>query len=270
MGGEYSLGEFTDFLATHGTMNQSSCTDTPSQNGRAERKHCHLLDTARSLLLSSHMPIGLWGEAVLTAAYVLNRMPTPLMFGSSPYERLYGKVPNYSLLHVFGFTRFILLPKRNCTKLSARCALCVFVGYSIQQKGYKCHDPVSKKLYVYRHVPFLERLPSSSLPSKPATVSKEDLVHIDPFPLEVPVDDYVRTLEVFDVLVVPSAASDSHLIHPFPQHYVRHPTSASTDSDSPDRRYPTRDLRPPVRLGFSNTCFSCSYCSFLSRIQYLL
>ena len=51
LGGEYFLSEFEDYLATHGTIHQSSCSDTPAQNGRAERKHHHLLDTARSLLL---------------------------------------------------------------------------------------------------------------------------------------------------------------------------------------------------------------------------
>ncbi|KAG5528833.1 hypothetical protein RHGRI_029481 [Rhododendron griersonianum] len=56
LGGEYSLTEFIDFLPTHGTVHQSSCTDTPSQNGHAERKHRHLLNTARSLLLSSYVP----------------------------------------------------------------------------------------------------------------------------------------------------------------------------------------------------------------------
>jgi transposase InsO family protein len=77
LGGEYSLSEFAKFLDTHGTIHQSSCTNTPAQNGKAERKHRHLLNTARSLLLSSSVPSIFWGEAVLTAAYLLNRMPTP-------------------------------------------------------------------------------------------------------------------------------------------------------------------------------------------------
>jgi transposase InsO family protein len=88
LGGEYSLGEFIEFLASHGTIHQSSCTDTPTQNGRAERKHRHLLNTDRSLLLSSSVPAVFWGEAVLIVAYLLNRMPTPLLSGSTPYAHL--------------------------------------------------------------------------------------------------------------------------------------------------------------------------------------
>ncbi|GJW18360.1 integrase [Tanacetum coccineum] len=42
-----------------------------------------------------------WGEAVLTATYVINRIPTARV---SPFEKLYGTSPDYSLLHVFGYT----------------------------------------------------------------------------------------------------------------------------------------------------------------------
>ena len=72
LGGEYYLSEFEEFLATHGTIHQSTCSNTPAQNGRAERKHRHLVDIVCSLLLSSFVPSVFWGEAVLTAAYLLN------------------------------------------------------------------------------------------------------------------------------------------------------------------------------------------------------
>ena len=153
LGGEYSLSEFIAFLDTHGIIHQSSCSDTPAQNGRAERKHRHLLDTAHSLLLSS-VPLVFWEEAVLITVYLLNRMPTPLLSGRSPYECLHGQVPNYSLLRVFGSSCFVLLPKKDRTKLSARCVLCVFLGYEIHQKGYRCYDHMTKKLYISQHVNF--------------------------------------------------------------------------------------------------------------------
>ena len=76
LGGEFTSNEFTKLLASDGTIHQSSCTDTPQQNGVAERKHRHLVETARSMLLSSEVPSMFWGEAILTAAYVINRIPT--------------------------------------------------------------------------------------------------------------------------------------------------------------------------------------------------
>ena len=67
MGGEYTSNKFCELLALDGTIHQTSCTDTPEQNGVAERKHRHIVETARSLMLSSSVPSKFWGEADLTA-----------------------------------------------------------------------------------------------------------------------------------------------------------------------------------------------------------
>ncbi|GFS43671.1 hypothetical protein Acr_00g0086350 [Actinidia rufa] len=240
---------FLEVVDTRGIIYQSSCSDTPAQNGRAERKHRHLLDTARSFLLSSFVPSVFWGEAILTAAYLLNRMPTPLLSGRSPYECLHGQVPNYSLLRVFGYSCFVLLPKKGRTRLGAQCVLCVFLGYGIHQKGYRCYDPVTKKLYVSRHVTFFERLPYFTLPSKVTPVAKEDLIFLDPFPSDVPTEEYSSTLDIADISLPatspevsdcppPSATSLPSLIPPAPLVYSRRraaspiPSSSSVASSS--------------------------------------
>ena len=53
LGGEYTSNNFTQLLDFDGTIHQSSYTDTPRENGVAERKHCYIVETARSLLLSA-------------------------------------------------------------------------------------------------------------------------------------------------------------------------------------------------------------------------
>ncbi|RVW47126.1 Retrovirus-related Pol polyprotein from transposon RE1 [Vitis vinifera] len=63
-----------EFLAQEGIVHLSSCVDTPQQNGIAERKNRHLLEVARSLMFSMNVPKLFWGQAVLTAAYLINRM----------------------------------------------------------------------------------------------------------------------------------------------------------------------------------------------------
>ncbi|RVW59914.1 Retrovirus-related Pol polyprotein from transposon TNT 1-94 [Vitis vinifera] len=60
-------------MSHHGILHQSSCAHTPQQNGVAERKNRHLVETARTLLLHSHVPFRFWGDAVLTACYLINR-----------------------------------------------------------------------------------------------------------------------------------------------------------------------------------------------------
>nr|KYP51688.1 Retrovirus-related Pol polyprotein from transposon TNT 1-94 [Cajanus cajan] len=49
---EYFSDCFKSFMASHGILHQSSCPHTPQQNGVAERKHSHIVDTARTLLLN--------------------------------------------------------------------------------------------------------------------------------------------------------------------------------------------------------------------------
>ncbi|RVW63312.1 Retrovirus-related Pol polyprotein from transposon TNT 1-94 [Vitis vinifera] len=65
-----------EFLAQEGIVHLSSCVDTPQQNGIAERKNRHLSEVARSLMFSMNVPKLFWGQAVLTAAYLINRMPS--------------------------------------------------------------------------------------------------------------------------------------------------------------------------------------------------
>ena len=56
LGGKYTSNAFFDLLAFDGTIHQTFCTDTPEQNSVAERKHRHLVETIRSLLLSAYVP----------------------------------------------------------------------------------------------------------------------------------------------------------------------------------------------------------------------
>jgi hypothetical protein len=59
-------------LAKQGMPTQFSCPGAHAQNGVAERKHCHLLKTARALMTTSHVPPHFWAEAIFTATYLIN------------------------------------------------------------------------------------------------------------------------------------------------------------------------------------------------------
>ena len=96
--------KFLKFLAKNGTISQYSCLGTSQQNGRAERKHRHILDTIRELLMSFTGPESFWGELMLIVAYTINHIPSFVIENESPYECLYGIIPNYDLFRVFGCT----------------------------------------------------------------------------------------------------------------------------------------------------------------------
>lgn len=61
-------------MSENGVIHQSSCPHTPQQNGIAERKHRHIIETTRTLLINANVPLKFWGDAVLTAGYLINRM----------------------------------------------------------------------------------------------------------------------------------------------------------------------------------------------------
>lgn len=50
---EYFYAQFNSFFISYGITHQSSCPHTPQQNGVAERKHRHIVDTARTLLINA-------------------------------------------------------------------------------------------------------------------------------------------------------------------------------------------------------------------------
>ena len=89
-GGEYMSNEFQHFIQSHGIISQRSCPFTPQQNGVAERKNRHLLDVVRTLLIESFVPPRFWCEALSTAIYLINRLPSPNLDNASPYLRLFA------------------------------------------------------------------------------------------------------------------------------------------------------------------------------------
>jgi hypothetical protein len=145
----------TEFIK-RGMIFQTSCVGTPQQNGRVERKHRHILNIARALRFQGNLPISFWGECVLTAGYLINRTPTPLLDGKTPYEMLNGKAPLYEHLRVFGSLCYAHNQGRKSDKFTSRSKKCVFVGYAPGKKGWKLFDLDNKNYFVSRDVAFFE------------------------------------------------------------------------------------------------------------------
>ena len=95
---EYNDKCFLSFLDSHGTLPQRSCPYTSKQNGRAERKHRHILDAVCTLLISASFSERFWGEAALIAMYTINYIPSLTTHNKFPFELLYSQTPNYSSL----------------------------------------------------------------------------------------------------------------------------------------------------------------------------
>lgn len=144
------------YFADNGIFHQTSCVYTPQQNGRVERKHRHILNVARSLLFQAYLPTSFWGESVLTTAYLINRTPTPILDGKTPYEILYSKAPTYAELRVFGSLCFAKKHSARSDKFQERGRKGIFVGYPHGQKGWRIYDIESNDFFVSRDVIFQE------------------------------------------------------------------------------------------------------------------
>lgn len=134
-GREYLLNDFKDFCSQKGITFHLTVPYTPQQNGVAERMNRTITEKARAMICSACLDKSFWGEAVLTATYLINRIPTKaIKTNKTPYEMWYGHKPQLKFLMVFGSTVYVHLKIRP-DKFDKKSIKGIFVGY--EQNGYK-------------------------------------------------------------------------------------------------------------------------------------
>ncbi|XP_022873539.1 uncharacterized protein LOC111392423 [Olea europaea var. sylvestris] len=217
---------------------------------------------------SPKVPSEFWGEAALIAVSLINKIPSFHNSALSPFEILKGHSSDYSSLRVFGCTCFVLHLEVELSKLTSRSAICVFLVYGQGQKGYCCFDPINNKLYVSRHVMFLEHIPFFSISDNTHDITKIDLIHIDPFfnNINSPLFHTVCTVDSLSPTGTHALAHDTPLASMASQAPPEVVNSAPAPSLS---RYPQR-IRKSIQLSdFAYSCYSKSLCCFLTSIHKL-
>lgn len=102
------------------------------------------------------MPLYLWDDAFVTACYLINIMPNPSLRHKYPFEVLFHTPLDYKFLKVFGSACWPNLRQYNPNKLQPRSLRCVFMGYNLRHKGYKCLHTSTNRVYYSRDVLFKE------------------------------------------------------------------------------------------------------------------
>ncbi|KAL2226226.1 UNVERIFIED_CONTAM: Retrovirus-related Pol polyprotein from transposon TNT 1-94 [Sesamum indicum] len=114
---EFCNQNFYDLCDKFGIKRHRTNPYIPQQNGVAERMNRTLLEKVRCLLISSGLQKSSWGEAVLTAAYLVNLSSSVQLLGKSDETVWSGKKPDVSLLRTFGCSAFV---HQNSDKLGPR------------------------------------------------------------------------------------------------------------------------------------------------------
>lgn len=167
--GELKSKEFRDWCASRGIRIQWTAPHTSAHNGRCERLHLALFNSARTMRLQTGLPANRWDEFILTANYLRVRVPTKALNNITPYEALYGHKPNLSHLREIGSRAFVLILNKHNPKIFQRSEEFVLIGYGSDSKTYRCYHRATHKVIESFHVVFIESKDELERPFKPGT-----------------------------------------------------------------------------------------------------
>ena len=154
-GTEY-MGEMLKYVKSQGIEYNPTAGYSPQSNGVAERMNRTLFNMGCMMLDSSGAPLELWGEAVLAACHIRNRLPTSKLGGKTPFEAWTGKKPTVGHIRKWGCKVYRHINKRTGRKKLDKKSMAGFlVGY---QPGniYRIYHPSTNKVKVSRDVIFSE------------------------------------------------------------------------------------------------------------------
>jgi hypothetical protein len=117
-----------------------------------------IMECARSMRLHVGFPLQFWEDVVDIVVYLINRGPSSSLDGGIPEEAWTGKKVNYSFLKTFGCEAFVHIDKENRTKLEEKSKKCTFIGYGVNDFGYRLWDYENHKIIRSRDVIFNEKV----------------------------------------------------------------------------------------------------------------
>ena len=155
-GTEFKNKVLDSYLDSVGISHTFSAARTPQQNGVVERRNRTLVESARTMLAYSNLPLFLWVEAVATACFIQNHSIINKIFGKTPYELINKRIPNIKFFHVFGCRCFVLNDKDDLGKFNPKADEAVFIRYSKESIAYRVYNKRTKTINESVNVTFDE------------------------------------------------------------------------------------------------------------------
>ena len=121
-----------------GIIHETTAPYSPASNGVVgkKRRNRTLIELTNAMLIESSAPLHFWGEAILIAYHVLNRVPHKKPH-TTPFEMWKEHKPNLGYLRVWGCLAYVRLTDPKMHKLGIRATTCAFLGYAINSATYR-------------------------------------------------------------------------------------------------------------------------------------
>ena len=134
-GREYLSDLFKAYCDEKGIVGQLTIPYMPQQNGVVEIRNITLLDMVRSMMAQAKLPISFWGNVLMNATYILNRVSSKFV-PSTPYELWKGATPDLNIMHPWGCVAYVHNISHEYLKLGLKGKKCFFIRYLESSNRY--------------------------------------------------------------------------------------------------------------------------------------
>ncbi|SOV01626.1 uncharacterized protein UDID_18144 [Ustilago sp. UG-2017a] len=140
---QWKSNEALEWLLAKGIEWQTTVGYNSRQNGRVEQMNRSLGEKMQTLLMQRSLPKRFWPHTIRAAAFKINL--TPSVDREFPYQLMFRRSPEQfiHLMCVFGCLAWVNIPKakRNKKKLDQRAVAAIFLGHSLERKGWLFYSP---------------------------------------------------------------------------------------------------------------------------------
>lgn len=166
-GGEYESKVFNQHLQQCGIQHQYSAAYSHQQNSTSERYNRTVVESANTMLIAAQLEVHYWADAVAAAAFIKNRAPHSSIHSMTPYQAMFDRKPDLSVLRTFGCIAYPTIDESLRGTIAPHARECIMIGYANNHQAWKLALLTTGKLIISRDVRFVEStvLVNSSVPS---------------------------------------------------------------------------------------------------------